>query len=198
MKLAHREFWTNPMIAFITGVGVGMLAISIAGYRGMPSVICLLGGAAVYAIFEYLVHRFLLHQLPRIAPAMHRGHAEHHRHPTEMEHLFSPLRYDLILYLGYSLFNLAVFRDWRLASAVVAGSALFQLYYQWMHYSSHRPIKLITPWGRWMRKKHLLHHYLDEHAWYGVSHPVMDYLLGTSKPQPKNRGEQGKQPPAVR
>ncbi|MBB6633635.1 sterol desaturase family protein [Cohnella thailandensis] len=191
MKLAHREFWFNPMIAFILGTGLAALALAVAGFQGTATVLCLAGGAVVYAIFEYLVHRFLLHRFPRIAPAMHRGHAEHHRHPTELEHLFSPIRYDAVLYLGYSLANLAIFRDWRLASAVVAGSALFQLYYQWMHYAAHRPIKLATPWGRWMRKKHLLHHYLDEQSWYGVSHPVMDYLFGTSKPQSKKGKDAG-------
>jgi sterol desaturase/sphingolipid hydroxylase (fatty acid hydroxylase superfamily) len=33
-----------------------------------------------------------------------------------------------------------------------------------------------------MKKKHLLHHHLDDHAWYGVSNPVLDVLLGTNVP----------------
>ncbi|WP_027092876.1 sterol desaturase family protein [Cohnella thermotolerans] len=187
MARYYREFFSNSMIAFIVALTVAGLALTIATFQGYMTVVCFVCGMIVYAIFEYVVHRFLLHQFPRLIPAMYRGHVAHHEHPNELEHLFSPLRYDASAYAVYVLVVWAALRDLPLVCAWIAGTALFQLYYQWMHYVAHRPITPITPWGKWMRKKHLLHHFMDEHAWYGVSHPTLDYLLGTHKPSPKKK-----------
>ncbi|MFB6364316.1 sterol desaturase family protein [Paenibacillus elgii] len=55
----------------------------------------------------------------------------------------------------------------------------FLLYYEWTHYVAHRPIKPITPWGRWMKKVHLWHHYKSKNYWYGVTNPLFDVMLGT-------------------
>lgn len=190
MARYYREFFTNPMIAFITAVAAVGLALTIATFGGWRTVLYYLLGMALYAVFEYAVHRYLLHEFPKLIPAMYKGHVDHHDHPNDIDHLFSPLRYDVCVYAGYFVALWAIGRDLRTVVAWMAGTALFQLYYQWMHYVAHRPITPITPWGKWMRKKHLLHHFMDEHAWYGVSHPAMDYLMGTHKPQrkPRNAG----------
>lgn len=187
MARYYREFFSNPMIVFITALGIAGLAATVATFRGWSTVGYYALGMALYAVFEYGVHRYLLHQFPKLAPGMYKGHVAHHEHPNDMDHLFSPLRYDASAYVAYFLVVWAISRDLRVVVAWVAGTAAFQLYYQWMHYVAHRPITPITPWGRWMRKKHLLHHFMDEHAWYGVSHPAMDYLMGTHKPQRKSR-----------
>lgn len=187
MARYYREFFSNPMIAFMVGLGCVALILTAIFPQGWMTLAYLLLGMAVYAVFEYLVHRFLLHEFPKLAPAMYRGHVEHHKQPNELEHLFSPLRYDAAAYGVYFVVLWAIARDWRTVVAIVAGTSLFQLYYQWMHYIAHRPITPVTPWGKWMRKKHLLHHFMDEGAWYGVSHPVLDYMLQTHKPESKKK-----------
>ncbi|MBB6731053.1 sterol desaturase family protein [Cohnella zeiphila] len=187
MARYYREFFTNPMIAFMVALFVVATTLACVFYEGGRSVWGFVAGMAVYALFEYLVHRFLLHEFPKMAPAMYKGHVAHHDHPNDLEHLFSPLRYDAATHTGYFLVLWALTRDLKLVAAIMAGTALFQLYYQWMHYVAHRPITPITPWGRWMRKKHLLHHFMDDHAWYGVSHPALDIVMGTNKPQPKKK-----------
>lgn len=183
----HREFVFNPMILLIMAIFVVNSVLVIITYQGWRSWAGLLAGALIYAVMEYLVHRFLMHRFPSIAPMIYKGHAEHHRHPNDVKYLFSAVPYDIAAYTVFYLILLAVTRDWPLTFAIVAGTSLYQLYYQWMHYAAHRPIKLITPWGRWMKKKHLLHHFLDDKSWYGVSHPMLDILLGTDKAQPKKR-----------
>ena len=179
-----REFFSSWMIRFVFALGIVSLIYTIAYFDGVKTVLAVLGGAIFFAIAEYFSHWLVLHKFPKFMPALHQGHAKHHEYPEEYQYLFSPVHYDVMLYAGYFIVLWAVFRDLPLVAAIIAGTSLYQVYYQWMHYASHRPITLKTPWGRWMKKKHLLHHYRDEHSWYGVSHPALDYLFGTHKPRP--------------
>lgn len=195
----YKEFFSNGMIRFVCAVFAVSAAASGYLYQGSSTWIAMLAGVLLFAVFEYVTHRYLLHQFPRLAPAMYAGHEAHHRNPNDAEHLFGPLRYDLAGYTAFFLVLLAILGDLSAVCATVTGASLMQLYYQWMHYASHRPVKLWTPWGKWMKKRHLLHHHMDEHAWYGVSNPVFDYVMGTSKPQPKNGRKEkdiSSQPPA--
>jgi len=182
MAQYYREFLSSSMIRFVLLLGAASLVISVWRFEGTRTVVAFLGGAVFFALAEYVAHRFLLHEFPKLIPALYQGHAKHHEHPNDFNHLFSPMWYDLLLYIGYFAVLWAVFRDFSLVMPIIAGTSLYQLYYQWMHYVSHRPITPITPWGKWMKKKHLLHHYMDEHSWYGVSHPALDYMMGTHKP----------------
>lgn len=178
----YREFLSNSMIQFVLLLGITSLILTILNFDGIRTVFAFLTGAAIFAVVEYLVHCYLLHRFPNAIPALYRGHVKHHQHPTDIKHLFSPMWYDMVVYTAYFVVLWAAFRNLSLAMAFIAGTSLYQLYYQWMHYIAHRPVTPVTPWGKWMKKKHLLHHYLDEQSWYGVSHPAMDYLMGTHKP----------------
>lgn len=179
--LHYREFFTSPVIRLIAVMSLLGILLTCLQFDGYVTILALVLGALVYAFAEYVVHRYLLHEFPKLVPALYRGHVEHHKHPQELKYLFSPVYYDVLIYSAYIPMVWLVFRQFSVVVAVVTGSLLFQLYYQWMHYAAHRPIAPRTAWGRWMKKKHLLHHYKEEHAWYGVSHPVLDYALGTNK-----------------
>lgn len=179
----YREFFSKSKIQFLLLVAGTSLVLSCLNFDGMRTVVAILAGAILYAVAEYVVHYTLLHEFPHVVPALYQSHMKHHQYPKEMKYLFGPMWYDVVIYTVYLAIMWAVFRDFSLVEAVIAGTSLYHLYYQWMHYIAHRPVKPITPWGRWMKKKHLLHHYMDEHSWYGVSHPTMDYLVGTHRPK---------------
>jgi hypothetical protein len=55
--------------------------------------------------------------------------------------------------------------------------ALF--YYEWVHYVAHIPFNPVTPFGRYVKKYHLWHHFKNEHFWYGVTNPSMDFAGAT-------------------
>lgn len=61
----------------------------------------------------------------------------------------------------------------------MAGAALAVLHYEATHYVAHIPYRPRTDAGRWLKKYHLRHHFLNEHLWFGVTSPVADLLLGT-------------------
>lgn len=82
-----------------------------------------------------------------------------------------------------------------LAALMLAISALFAFRYLQLHagamllgaliffvaeYVTHR--FAFHAAGRWMKKYHLLHHYLNERLWYGVTNPSMDLLARTYMP----------------
>ncbi|GAB7386649.1 sterol desaturase family protein [Bacillaceae bacterium] len=179
----YREFFSSSMIRFVLLLGTTSLIFTILNFDGIRTAFAYLTGAAIFAVAEYLVHCYLLHRFPNAIPTLYRGHIKHHQYPSDFKYLFSPVWYDVVVYAAYFVVLWTVFRNLSLVMAVIAGTSLYQLYYQWMHYIAHRPITPITPWGKWMKKKHLLHHYMDEQSWYGVSHPAMDYLMGTHKPR---------------
>ena len=70
-----------------------------------------------------------------------------------------------------------------MTNAFIAGIMLFLLFYEWTHYIAHRPLRPISPWGRWMKKVHLWHHFKNENYRYGVTNPAYDFLMGTFKDQ---------------
>jgi len=177
----YREFFSSPVIRFVVAMSVVGILLTIIWFDGYSAIIALIAGALFYAVAEYFVHRFLLHEFPRLFPTLYKGHAAHHEHPRDLNHLFSPVHYDILIYCVYIPVVWLLVRQPSIVAAAVTGTLLFQLYYQWMHYVSHRPIVPRTAWGKWMKKRHLLHHYKDEHTWYGVSHPVLDYAMGTHK-----------------
>ena len=63
--------------------------------------------------------------------------------------------------------------------SLMFGNLAGLLYYEWVHYVAHIPVTPMTEWGRRMKKHHLRHHYKNEHFWFGVTNPTMDYVGAT-------------------
>ncbi|WP_194166129.1 sterol desaturase family protein [Paenibacillus glucanolyticus] len=177
----YREFLGNHVIQFVSFLSIVGILLTVKSFQGYLSLILLIAGALVYAFAEYIVHRYILHEFPKLFSALYREHVEHHRNPNDIKYLFSPVYYDFLIYFIYVTLLWSVFRDFSYIAPMATGTLLFQLYYQWMHYAAHRPVAPRTVWGRWMKKKHLLHHFQDEHTWYGVSHPTLDFVMQTDK-----------------
>ncbi len=50
------------------------------------------------------------------------------------------------------------------------------LWYEWVHYVAHIAYVPRTPFGRWIKKYHLWHHFKNERLWFGVTNPSMDFF----------------------
>ena len=72
-------------------------------------------------------------------------------------------------------------RGFDLAFASVACAAL--CWYEWTHYVAHIPYVPRTSIGIALKRRHLMHHHLDERLWYGVTNPLGDLLFGTDRAQ---------------
>jgi sterol desaturase/sphingolipid hydroxylase (fatty acid hydroxylase superfamily) len=140
-------------------------------------------GALLFFCVEYALHRFAFHARPAanrtLRALQHRLHYDHHVDPKRLDLLFLP-----VWYLGPNLLLTWALASFALASgarglALVSGAMLAVLYYEWVHYVAHIPFQPLTPWGRWMKKYHLLHHYKNEGQWFGVTNPLGDIIAGT-------------------
>lgn len=175
-----KEFATDRRPLFIGVVFVVDFAATVANYRNILWLF-ILSGAAFFFLIEYFIHRFILHGLMRaILPRAYEGHVQHHLQPTEMRFLLTPNTYNLPGYAAIWLVSWLVTGRPAVTAAFVSGICLAQLNYEWTHFVSHRPIVPRTAMGRWMKKFHLLHHYMNENYWFGVTHPTMDVLFHTS------------------
>lgn len=175
-----REFATDSRPLFIAAVFAVNLAVWAYRYHNWLWFV-VLAGLLFFYIIEYFIHRYILHGLMRtVLPRAYEGHVHHHIEPTQMKYLLTPNVYNLPGYIAIWLGTWAVTGRTSVAAAFVCGVCVGQLNYEWTHFVSHRPIVPRTAIGRWMKKFHLLHHYMNERYWFGVTHPTMDVLFHTA------------------
>lgn len=178
-----REFFGFPDILGTIAVWAALLAVAMQEAGRPLTWLALATGAVLFFWSEYLTHRFLFHMAPPKSPFLrcliHRLHYDHHESPNDLHLLFLPMWYSIPQLI---LFGVAA---WWVTGALTAGAAFalgsvtLLLYYEWTHFVAHRPIIPLTPWGRWMKKYHLWHHFKNEHYWFGVTNPSLDMVLGT-------------------
>lgn len=173
------EFVRDGRVIFIFSVLViAACAMGLTPVHALSWVVAILGFLAFWPM-EYAIHRYLLHELPQLMPGAYRGHVAHHQAPKDVKYLLTPNRYNLTGHVLIIVIAGAITRNVNLTAAFLAGVCVGQLFYEWKHFVSHRPIVPLTPWGKAMKKRHLLHHHLDAEYWFGVSNPVFDYVMGT-------------------
>ncbi|MGA9175131.1 MAG: sterol desaturase family protein [Thermoactinomyces sp.] len=183
MRRYLREFFLFPDILVMSLVCVCGLGLTVTWARGLMTLAAFFCGAALFAIAEYGTHRFLFHLPPPKHPLflklLKRLHYDHHEDPNNLELLFLPLWYSgpQFVIIGAIVYFLT--GQIGVMTSFLTGTILYHLYYEWKHYIAHRPIKPLTPWGKKLKRYHLLHHFKNEHYWFGVTNPAMDHLLGT-------------------
>jgi hypothetical protein len=140
-------------------------------------------GAIVFFTSEYTTHRFLFHARPSrvawILKLQHRLHYDHHVDPPKLELLFLPLWFTIPVTAAYYGVYFAITHNATLSLSLMFGSLAALAYYEWVHYIAHISFVPVTPFGRWIKKYHLWHHFKNEHLWYGVTNPSMDFAMRT-------------------
>ena len=141
--------------------------------------IAFLSGLGLWTLLEYVLHRFVFHER-RLGKRASAGHLEHHAKVD----WFVPWRRKIAAAVGVlgglclvtvPLGGLAVGSS--LAAGIVAG---------WLAYEAlHRAIHVLPPrtaYGRWARRHHLHHHFVDPASNHGVSSPIWDLVFRTYAP----------------
>ena len=163
----------------------GIAVLALAGASGKipmaPWAVAL--GALLFFLSEYGTHRFLLHAAPSAQPFVlrlqHRLHYDHHLEPERLDLLFLPAWFLVPVLLLFAGAYWAFSRSFALTAALIFGNLLGLLYYEWVHYVAHIPFRPRTPYGRWIKKYHLWHHFKSERLWFGVTNPLPDTLART-------------------
>jgi len=143
----------------------------------MSLCIAVLTGVLTWSLLEYVIHRWLGHD------RRFRGNAfgvEHIRHHIEGGY-FAPGWKKLIV-AAVAAVVAGVPAVWAVGlptgAAWVAGLIGFYGVYELLHRLEH-VYGGIGPYGRWARRHHFTHHFVDARRNHGVTSPLWDWVFGT-------------------
>jgi 4-hydroxysphinganine ceramide fatty acyl 2-hydroxylase len=191
---------SHPLTAWVLYVPVVVLCVYWSFWHQHLSVLTisefLVVGLLIWTLFEYLMHRYVFHfeAESRLARRFHFiAHGSHHEHPNDVSRMATPPVVSLPVAALLYLMSALIFG--RFGQAVGAGLGLGYIAYETIHYASHH-FKMKRAILRGLKKNHLAHHYQDDHAGYGVSSPLWDYVFGAARkisPPVGVRGSSGPQ-----
>jgi sterol desaturase/sphingolipid hydroxylase (fatty acid hydroxylase superfamily) len=184
---AAREFLRHPTPWLLATALLAAVAarVAVGDWRWsdalLPFVVL-----ALFPLFEWMIHVLVLHWKPRriagftVDPVLARKHREHHVDPRIVKLIFIPLQ-SLAGALVSTLFVAFVLIP-RSGLGLTFLVVIFTigLVYEWTHYLVHTDYKAKTAFYRMIWRNHRLHHFKNEHYWFGVSTPgTADRVLGT-------------------
>jgi sterol desaturase/sphingolipid hydroxylase (fatty acid hydroxylase superfamily) len=150
----------------------------------MSLALAVLAGALLWTLAEYLLHRFVFHEMPGEALGA-REHRMHHADPS----WFAPWTQKAAAALAVTALILPL--AWlaagpAVAVALTAGFTGMYLAYEVLHRRVHtHPPR--GPYGRWRRRHHFAHHFTDPRRAHGVTSPLWDHVFGTTLPAARVR-----------
>lgn len=181
-----RTFLRHANSRLLLGVTALALVVRLAlgGWRAADAVVAavILG---LEPLTEWLIHVFLLHARPKTIAGrtydslVARKHRAHHADPRDVDLIFVPKRVLYGALPGAIVLYGALLRDVRLAATAVLVSYAMLTLYEWTHFLIH---SRYLPRGRYYRyiwRAHRLHHYRNEHYWFGVTVHLADHALRT-------------------
>jgi len=165
------------------------VALAIRLHIGAWSWIDLLpvaGLLAYWPVQEWLIHAYILHFKPftlrgrTIDFPVPRSHRAHHRAPWQIDLLFIPMHsFVYSIPLTYLLW-FAVTPTAALAMTGVVAHLALALHYEWVHFLVHTRVMPRSALYQRLWRNHRLHHFKNEHYWFGVTMLSGDRLLQTA------------------
>jgi hypothetical protein len=170
--------------------GYLVLLTLLRGRRGRPGLADLRAVAAVAAVqplFEWALHRYVLHGPARtvagrrLDPGIpHRGH---HQRPDDVDGALLGTGFALSNGAGVAVLGAAVGAVAGGPAGAPAGAVAGEaglLAYEWLHLLAHSGHQPRSGWFRRVRAAHLRHHFRDETTNFGVTSRLADRLLRTA------------------
>jgi sterol desaturase/sphingolipid hydroxylase (fatty acid hydroxylase superfamily) len=184
-RLLNSLIRTHPVVPLVLW-GPVILALVVFGVQqaGVLLAVALMGGGyLVWTLTEYWVHRAVFHFQPR-GPRSEKFvwaiHGVHHAHPNDPRRVVTtPLVSIPIAAAAAALFWLILPGAWWLpfAAGWGGGYLAYDLLHAYLHVGRPR-----TALGRWLRARHLRHHFAGAQGDFGVSAPYWDYVFNTALP----------------
>lgn len=159
--------------------------LTVTSMTSIMPVIAAIGAAIIiYPLAWYLLHRYVLHgkflyRSPLTAKVWKRIHFDHHRDPHDLNVLFGALYTTLPTILlvtapfGWIIGGLAG------AYAAFCAGLIITCFYEFNHCIQHLNYTPKWKFIQKMKRIHLLHHFHDENANYGITNFMPDKLFGT-------------------
>lgn len=138
-------------------------------------------GLLSWGLFEYSIHRWVLHrEPPREGAGLpgNRTHLAHHADPNALDRLNVQLSESLPVCVVYFLAAWALTGDLQSATFAYDGLMLGYFFYEFLDYQAHHGAargRVV----RYYRRYHLMHHHYNARVRFGVTSPLFDYIFGT-------------------
>ncbi len=174
----YADFYVYPAALF------GLLVASYATGDAVDPLMwiaAVLAGLFLWTLVEYLIHRFVLHNVVYFRDL----HDQHHASPTDL--IGTPI------WISFSLLTLAVLLPSCLAFGIAKGCGFTfgvtagYLTYSFAHHVLHHwrmvPGHPLYGWKR----QHALHHFRHDEGNFGVTTLLWDHVFGTALKGPKPR-----------
>ncbi len=169
-----------PVLIFVPGIAF-LTAWSLSNISVLLTLALIVGGYALWTLFEYWLHRIVFHFEPEagFGARLHWIiHGVHHDHPNDPMRLVMPPAVSVPLGAGvFGLLYLIFGEDY--APGIGAGFFVGYLVYDMMHYYLHH-FRARGPLGRMLRERHMRHHFQDDTCGFGISAPYWDEVFRTS------------------
>jgi sterol desaturase/sphingolipid hydroxylase (fatty acid hydroxylase superfamily) len=172
----------KPFIFYTTVLSVMQFAVVRSGASSIPSAAGLfVVGLLTWGLYEYAVHRWVLHREPKAESFNLPGnltHLRHHADPNSLQRLNVQLSESVPVCVVYILIAWALTGSWQAATHLFTGLIAGYFFYEYLDFQAHHG----TSRGRltrYFRKYHLQHHHYDATVRFGVTSPLFDYLFGT-------------------
>lgn len=180
--LAFFRFRCPLMLLVLVVLAIGVrLAVPEWDYT---DALVILGILAFWPVQEWIIHVFLLHMKPfnlmgrEVDLIVSRNHRNHHRDPWNAELGITP-PHIIWLYLAGLPAVWLLFLPLHMALTGVATYFSLVLNYEWLHFLIHTSYVPRTALYRRLWRNHRLHHFKNEHFWYGVTMLSGDQLFQT-------------------
>lgn len=138
-------------------------------------------GAMLWTLVEYLLHRFVYHEVAVVREL----HGMHHAHPNDF--IGAPIWVSIVGF-SFILGILALLWDVEIACGITSGLIVGYLSYLLMHDAVHRWHLGERSWLRSHRLRHLRHHRNAEPGNFGVTTGFWDLVFGTAIVPDRARG----------
>jgi 4-hydroxysphinganine ceramide fatty acyl 2-hydroxylase len=182
MEFCSHVHPTVPLVLYLPVIGWMLYA---AFFRCHLSILAVAGlfalGVLSWTLLEYIIHRYVFHYEPtsRWGERLHFiVHGVHHDYPNDSRRLVMPPSVSIPLAILFWVLFAVIFG--RFAPAISAGFGFGYVCYDSIHYATHH-FAMKRGIGLWLKQYHLRHHYKDDHAGYGVSSPLWDYVFRTTR-----------------
>jgi len=174
----------SPQIIAVSLLAAVVARIAAGSFTRIDVVIAA-GLIAAQPFVEWLTHVFMLHFKPRtlrgrrIDPYMARKHRRHHLDPAHIGLVFIATPAVLVVIPAYALVAAVAFRSAPLALSAMVAALSLMLIYEWTHFIIHTPWVPRTRAYRYIWRAHRLHHFKNEHYWFGITTHLADHVLRT-------------------
>ncbi|OYV78400.1 MAG: fatty acid hydroxylase [Chromatiales bacterium 21-64-14] len=141
-------------------------------------------GVVVYPLAWYLIHRFVLHgrflyRSPWTAAMWKRVHFDHHQDPHDLRVLFGALHTTLPTVAGVTLPLGVLIGGVNGAAAAFTAGLATTIFYEYCHCIQHLHYTPRSGFLRRIKRLHLMHHFHNENANFGITNFLWDRVAGT-------------------